>query len=113
VPAADLPSLYSGAAAFVFPSLYEGFGLPPLEAMASGVPVLVSDRASLPEVVGEVGLMLDPDRPERTAELLAGLLDDEDARRRLGKVGADRARHFTWARCARITLDAFLGARSD
>src|SRR6185295_16413618 len=56
----DLPFLYAGAAAFVFPSLYEGFGLPPLEAMASGVPVLVSDRASLPEVMSDAGIRLDP-----------------------------------------------------
>jgi glycosyltransferase involved in cell wall biosynthesis len=107
VPGSDLPALYAGAAAFVFPSLYEGFGLPPLEAMASGVPVLVSDRASLPEVVGEAGVMLDPERPERTAELLAGLLDDQGARTRWGRAGADRARAFTWSACARTTLDVY------
>ena len=98
VPASDLPSLYAGAAAFVFPSLYEGFGLPPLEAMASGVPVLVSDRASLPEVVGEAGIRLDPDRPERTAEQIVALLDDVEQRSRMIVAGTERARGFTWTR---------------
>jgi len=112
VPAADLPALYAGAAAFVFPSLYEGFGLPPLEAMASGVPVLVSDRGSLPEVVGDAGIRLDPERPEATAGLLTELLEDSDARRRLGRAGSDRARIFTWTACARTTLETYRHAKA-
>jgi alpha-1,3-rhamnosyl/mannosyltransferase len=108
VPASDLPSLYAGAAAFVFPSLYEGFGLPPLEAMASGVPVLVSDRTSLPEVVGEAGVKLDPERADRTADVLSALLSNAADQQRLRTAGIDRARGFTWATCAARTLAAYL-----
>ena len=107
VPGGDLPALYAGAAAFVFPSLYEGFGLPPLEAMASGVPVLVSDRASLPEVVGEAGVTLDPERPERTAELIVALMGDAGERTRLGGAVVERARGFTWEACAKLTLAVY------
>ena len=77
-----LPHLYAGAALFAFPSLYEGFGLPPLEAMACGVPVIVSDRASLPEVVGDAGATMDPHDPDETATRLLALLDDPDRRAR-------------------------------
>lgn len=107
VPSEDLPLLYAGAALFVFPSLYEGFGLPPLEAMASGVPVLVSDRASLPEVVGDAGVRLDPDDPEATTRHLAALLDDPAARTRLGERGRARAARFTWQACADRTRHAY------
>jgi len=104
---ADLPVLYAGAAAFVFASKYEGFGLPPLEAMASGVPVLVSDRASLPEVVGDAAWLIDPERPEETARSIEGLLDDSDARSVLARHGVERAARFTWDACARATLDVY------
>jgi glycosyltransferase involved in cell wall biosynthesis len=107
VPAIDLPNLYAGAALFVFPSLYEGFGLPPLEAMASGVPVLVSDRASLPEVVGGAGLTLDPGSPEGTAAKIEELLDDQALRAGFARRGPIRARRFTWDACARTTLAAY------
>lgn len=110
VAAADLPSLYAGAAAFVFPSLYEGFGLPPLEAMASGVPVLVSNRSALPELVGDAGVLLNPDCAEETAQSLVALLNAEDVRRRLGQAGLARARSFTWAACACATLHTLRGA---
>lgn len=107
VPDPLLPALYAGATAFVFPSLYEGFGLPPLEAMASGVPVLVSDRSSLPEVVGDAALMLDPDRPDETATKLALVLEDSAARAGLIRRGLDRARSFSWKASARATLGVY------
>jgi len=110
VVAEQLPLLLAGAAAFVFPSLYEGFGLPPLEAMASGVPVLVSDRASLPEVVGDAGVTLDPDTPEATALEIEALLDDPPRRQALSQRGVDRARRFTWEACARITANVYRAA---
>jgi glycosyltransferase involved in cell wall biosynthesis len=107
VPGAALPDLYAGAAAFLFPSLYEGFGLPPLEAMASGVPVVTSGRASLAEVVGDAGLTLDPDDPEGTAQILTELLGNEAQRARLAHAGVMRAAGFTWAACADETLAAY------
>jgi glycosyltransferase involved in cell wall biosynthesis len=111
VPDADLPVLYSGAAAFVFASKYEGFGLPPLEAMASGVPVLVSERASLPEVVGDAALLIDPEHPEATARRLVALLEDSDARSLLARRGIERAARFTWEACARATLEVYRSVR--
>src|SRR5512135_528010 len=111
VPDADLPALYAGAAAFVFASKYEGFGLPPLEAMASGVPVLVSDRASLPEVVGEAAWLIDPERPEDTARRLEALLEDADVRSLLARRGIERAAGFTWEACARATLGVYQSIR--
>ena len=107
---ADLPALYSGSAVFIFPSLYEGFGLPPLEAMASGVAVLSSNRASLPEVVGDGAFLIDPERPDMTAAALASLLDDKDSRAELAARGLRRAAQFTWERSARHTLDVYRAA---
>ena len=103
VPAAELPALYAASAVFVFPSYYEGFGLPPLEAMASGAPVIFSDRASLPEVVGPNGLSVDPDRPEETCMHLHALLEDDALRDEFSRRGVARAGLFTWNACARAT----------
>jgi len=95
-----LQDLYSGAALFLFPSLYEGFGSPPLEAMASGVPAVVSNRASLPEVVGEAGVLFEPGDARVTAELLQSLLEDSALRKRLSDASLERAQRFTWRECA-------------
>ena len=110
VPQTDLPMLYAGAASFIFASLYEGFGLPPLEAMASGIPTLVADRASLPEVTGDAALLLDPQCPEQTAEKLELILGDPMARADWVQRGLQRAKAFTWAACAERTLAVYRSA---
>lgn len=104
VPLKDLPLLLQGAVALVFPSLYEGFGLPPLEAMAVGTPVIVSSVSSLPEVVGRAGLFVDPYKPEEIARCMERLLKDKNERDRLKKEGFARASLFSWQKCARETL---------
>ena len=106
---ADLPALYTGAAALVAPSWYEGFGLTPLEAMACGAPVVVSDRGALPEVIGDAGLLIDPADPARLAAVLAQLLDTPALAATLGARGIERAARFTWERTARETLAIYRG----
>jgi glycosyltransferase involved in cell wall biosynthesis len=98
-----LPALYSGALAFVYPSLYEGFGLPPLEAMACGTPVLTSNVTSLPEVVGDAGLLVDPYNVEAIAHGIRRLVEDSALREELRKKGLERAKQFTWERTAELT----------
>jgi len=110
VPQADLPGLYSGATAFVYPSLYEGFGLPVLEAMACGAPVASSGAASLPEVAGDAALLFDPLDAEGIAASLGALLADEALRAALAARGFSRAANFSWAACARSTLAAYEAA---
>ncbi len=100
----DLPVLYSGAAALTFPSLYEGFGLPPLEAMSCGTPVLASTATSIPEVVGYGGLLLDPHDPTAWADAIQRLISDPGLQAELHRKGLERATHFTWERTARQTL---------
>jgi glycosyltransferase involved in cell wall biosynthesis len=104
VPGADLPALLSGALAFVFPPLYEGFGLPVLEAMACGTPVVCSNASSLPEVVGEAALLVDPLDTEVLADALATIVLDGDLRQDLAARGFVQMRQFSWRRCAEETL---------
>src|SRR6185295_12536495 len=99
-------ALYRGALALVYPSLYEGFGLPLVEAMASGTPVLASHQASIPEVLGGAGLLLDPGDVSAWREALIRLVHDEALRNDLRARGLARSATFTWQRTARLTLDA-------
>ena len=103
----ELPALYSGARAFVYPSLYEGFGLPPLEAMACGTPVITSNRSSLPEVVGDAAVLIDPLDTEDLAQAMLGLVTDSEWRARLRDAGLERVRQFTWDRTAKETLQVY------
>ena len=100
VPAETLPALYRGAQGMVFPSLYEGFGSPPLEAMACGCPVASSPAASLREVCGDAALTLDPTDPDAMASAIDRLLSDDSLRRRLRAAGLAHAPRWTWARAA-------------
>ncbi|TAK30220.1 MAG: glycosyltransferase family 1 protein [Chloroflexota bacterium] len=104
---ADLPALLSRAELFVYPSLYEGFGLPPLEAMACGIPVVCSNSSSLPEVVGEAGLMVDPHDIEALAAAMERALTDQELRGRMAQAGLERAQAFTWENAARALLSAY------
>lgn len=102
-----LPWLYKQALAFLFPSLYEGFGLPPLEAMASGTPVLCSNRGSLLEVVGDAALMIDPENIEEMAAGLTRLVDDDTLRKDLAAKGLMQAQRFSWNKMAEQTLRVY------
>jgi len=104
VEADDMRALYQGAAGFVFPSLYEGFGLPVLEAFASGVPVLTSTTTSLPEVAGDAALLVEPTDIDAIAAGMSSLIGDLALAERLRAAGRARARQFTWARCAAETV---------
>jgi alpha-1,3-rhamnosyl/mannosyltransferase len=108
-----LPHLYAGAALFAFPSLYEGFGLPPLEAMASGTPVVVSNRASLPEVVGDAGATMDSYDPVQAAGVMRELLEDPARRATMSKRGLARAARFTWQACAATTYSVYRDALGE
>lgn len=101
------PALYSGARAFLFPSRYEGFGLPPLEAMACGTPVVASDAGSLPEVVGNGGMLLAPDDVAGLAEAMRLLWEDDTLRQQLSEKAQSQAARFSWARTAQETLAAY------
>ena len=94
--------LMCGALAFVFPSIYEGFGMPPLEAMACGVPVLTTGEASLPEVTGDCAVICDAYSPKSIAEGLYRLCRDEKLRLELSRRGLERAKQFTWERSAEV-----------
>ena len=107
VPDEDLPALYNLADLFVYPSLYEGFGLPPLEAMACGVPVVASTRPSLPEVLGQAALLVDPLDVEGLAAAMERALEDEGLRETMVKRGLERAKGLTWRKAARRLLGIY------
>jgi glycosyltransferase involved in cell wall biosynthesis len=107
VPAEDLPALYSAAEMLVYPSLYEGFGLPPLEAMRCGTPVVASNTTSIPEVVGDAAVLADPLEPESIAAGIKSILDDSGIAAELSRRGLQRAREFTWRRSAEAYLKLF------
>lgn len=109
----DLPALYSAADLFVYPSLYEGFGLPPLEAMACGTPAVTSNVSSLPEVVGDAALTVNPLDVEVIAGAMEQILTDAHLRRTLTARGLERAREFTWERTARLTLEVYQTMTND
>lgn len=108
VPDSKLPALYNAADLFVYPSLYEGFGLPPLEAMACGTPVITSNTSSLPEVVGDAGIMFDPYDSDQLAAHMYEVLNNESLNRCLIQKGIIRAKMFSWEKCARETMDLYL-----
>jgi glycosyltransferase involved in cell wall biosynthesis len=107
VPRADLPALYSGARAFVYPSRYEGFGLPVLEAMSCGTPVITTNVSSMPEVAGDGALLVDPDDVHGLAAALARVVHNARLREELSCRGQARAASFSWERCARETLRVY------
>lgn len=103
----ELPALYRGAEALVFPSLYEGFGLPPLEAMACGTPVIASKATAMPEVIGDAGLMFEPAEPEDIARAIMKIHADRQLRDSLAARGLERAKSFTWRKTAEKTLELY------
>ncbi len=109
----DLAALYGAATAFVYPSLFEGFGLPPLEAMACGAPVLCSNTSSLPEVIGDAALTVDPRATDELTAALRRVLDDADVRASLREAGQRRAALFSWERMARETLAIYHEAAAE
>jgi alpha-1,3-rhamnosyl/mannosyltransferase len=107
VPDEQLPALLSGATISLYPSLYEGFGLPVLESMACGVPVIASNRGSLPEVAGGAALLVNPEDENEIAEAISELLRSESLQNRLKALGRKRAEEFTWAKTAAQTLSLY------
>ncbi len=107
VPDEDLPPLYSGAMMFVYPSFYEGFGLPPLEAMQCGVPVITSNTSSLPEVVGDAGIMVDPSDGEGLSQAMLDVFSQPALRDSLSWKSLQRSQIFSWEKCSKSTIEAY------
>ncbi len=110
VPRQEMPLLYAAASFLIFPSLFEGFGLPVLEAMASGCPVACSDLTTLPEIAGGAALLFDPYSEEEIAKAARQLIEDEDTWQALRQRGLERAREFSWEKTARETLQVYYKA---
>jgi len=107
IPDQDLSAIYSGALAFVYPSLYEGFGLPPLEAMQCGTPVITSNTSSLPEVVGDAGIMINPTDTDALCQAMLNLINNAQLREQLSNKGIVRAKQFSWSKCASETIKVY------
>src|SRR5581483_5327943 len=110
VPAAEMPGVFASADVVVYPSLYEGFGFPPLEAMAAGTPVVASTASCLPEILGDAAVLVEPADVDAFSRAVALVLSDGSARARLIEAGRRRAAEFTWKRCADQTLDVYRAA---
>lgn len=113
VPEAHLPALYSGAACFVYPSYFEGFGLPPLEAMKCGAPVVTGNQTSLPEVVGDAALLVDPFDVDAIASAIATVVGQPSLQKELRRRGFARARMFDWRKTAQQTLEVYREAADN
>ncbi len=113
IPQEEKVYWYNAAEVFVYPSLYEGFGLPPLEAMACGTPVVASNAASLPEVLGDGGILVAPTDPDAMAEALSALLTNHQERERLREKGLRRAKMFSWEQMARKTVNIYREALAE
>ena len=109
VDEADVPYLYCGASVFVFPSSYEGFGIPLLQSMACGVPCAASNHTSIPEIVGDSALLFDCSSARSIAKTIAKIVTNKEVRDDLKNKGSMRANQFGWEKCARETLDILLG----
>lgn len=107
IPSGDLPGLYNLASIFVYPSIYEGFGLPPLEAMACGIPTITTRISSMPENVGEAALLVPPQDEEALAGAIRSLINDPQRQQQLSKMGVQRASTFTWEDTARATAGIY------
>ena len=107
----DLPALYRAAALFVYPSLFEGFGLPPIEAMACGTPVITSNTSSLPEVTGDAAILIDPYNDQELSQSIIRIINDRSLRAQLREKGISQARKFTWRTAAEQTLQLYREAQ--
>lgn len=113
IPREHLPGVYAAASALLYPSLYEGFGLPPLEAMGCGTPVLVANTSAMPEVVGDGGILVDPRDPHQIAEGILRITQDRMLRQQIMEQGLERAKRFRWEEAARRTLEVLEDACSS
>ncbi len=107
IPQKYLPNLYKGASVFVYPSFYEGFGLPVIEAMACGVPVIASNTSSFPEIVGDAGILVNPYDSNELKEAIKHVLEDSQMSRNLSERGVNRAKLYTWGKCAKETVSVY------